>query len=308
MNVLNCLKQPRNLMTALELWSVDQRPVFIVGIPRSGTTRLSNIISRSPEFIRDRGDVVETDLVSRLQDFSQWEKFGPLVRFIGGTHGARKILDQVVHTLREVPIERRRKAYVQAYFFTMHELCKPQRAVEKTPLHVYASDFLWSCFPKAKFICSYREPCDVYASMRRRRETEVRNRRAPDAWLSQGPEDFAKFYRDILRQFSILKHKIPDHVVPFSYKAFVSDPEFYLRGIFESIDAIFSTDALTDPHFEEGNVSDPLLYQPVKNYGQDWREYLSEDEASTIDQMTASDRDLMDEWFAKFHVDGNGDA
>ena len=56
MNVLNCLKQPRNLMTALELWAVEQHPVFIVGIPRSGTTRLSNIISR---FIRDRGDVVE---------------------------------------------------------------------------------------------------------------------------------------------------------------------------------------------------------------------------------------------------------
>ena len=123
-----------------------------------------------------------------------------------------------------------------------------------------------------------------------------------------GPEDFAKFYRDILRQFAILKRKIPNHVVPFSYQEFVCDPEVYLRKIFTSIDATFSAAALADPHFEEGNVSDPLLYQPVKNYGQDWREYLSEDEASIVDQMTAPDREFMAEWFSQLHVDGNGDA
>ena len=82
----------------------------------------------------------------------------------------------------------------------------------------------------------------------------------------------------------------------------------YLRKILKSIGATFSQAALSDPHFEEGNVSDPLLYQPVKNYGQDWREYLSEDEASTVDQMTAPDREFMAEWLSQLHVDGNGDA
>ena len=58
MEVMQSLSYPRDLMCALEAWALEQRPVFIVGVPRSGTTRLSNIISSSPEFSRERGDAV----------------------------------------------------------------------------------------------------------------------------------------------------------------------------------------------------------------------------------------------------------
>lgn len=296
MEVMQSLSYPRDLMCALEAWALEQRPVFIVGVPRSGTTRLSNIISSSPDFRRNRGEAVETNLVSSLPSFYKWKEPGPLLRYLGGKSGVDSIIDRGIKTLRDASADRKRKAFVQLYFFAMMHACKPKRIVEKTPLHIFSSDFLWCCFPKALFVGCYRDPRAVYGSMRRRRQVELDRGKKPDDWLNQSPGDFAKFYRDITRQFLFLKNKINRQIIPFPYERFVAAPDDSLRVLFEKLGSDFEPEAMTADHFEQGNTSDPLLYQPVADYGQYWDEFVRPDDASKIQEICGGDLETLARW------------
>ncbi|MEC8065953.1 MAG: sulfotransferase [Planctomycetota bacterium] len=271
----------------------------MVGVPRSGTTRLSNIISSSPEFHRERGDAVETHLVNSLPNFYKWKDPGPLLRYLGGKSGVESIIDRGIKTLRDSSADRKRKAFVQLYFFAMMHACQPKRIVEKTPLHIFSADFLWCCFPKAHFVCCYRDPRAVYGSMRRRREVELDRGKRPDDWLNQSPSDFAKFYRDITRQFLFLQAKLNEQILPFQYEGFVSAPEESLCVLFNKLESEFKPEAMTADHFEQGNTSDPLLYQPVADYGKYWDEFLRPDDASKIFEICGGDLDSLARWSNK---------
>ena len=296
MEVMQSLSYPRDLMCALEAWALEQRPVFIVGVPRSGTTRLSNIISSSPEFSRERGDAVETHLVASLPNFYKWKDPGPLLRYLGGKSGVDSIIDRGIKTLRDSSPDRKRKAFVQLYFFAMMHACQPKRIVEKTPLHIFSADFLWCCFPKAQFVCCYRDPRAVYGSMRRRRQVELDRGKKPDDWLNQSPADFAKFYRDITRQFLFLKAKLDGQILPFPYEGFVAAPDDSLRVLFEKLESAFEPEAMTADHFEQGNTSDPLLYQPVADYGQYWDEFVRPADAAKIQEICGGDLETLGRW------------
>ena len=226
----------------------------------------------------------------------KWKDPGPLLRYLGGKSGVDSIIDRGIKTLRDSSPDRKRKAFVQLYFFAMMQVCQPKRIVEKTPLHIFSADFLWCCFPKAQFVCCYRDPCAVYGSMRRRRQVELDRGKKPDEWLNQPPSDFAKFYRDITRQFLFLKAKLDRQIIPFAYEGFVAAPDKSLRVLFNQLDSDFEPEAMTADHFEQGNTSDPLLYQPVADYGQYWDEFVRPEEAEKIHEICGGDLESLARW------------
>ncbi|MFX0145833.1 MAG: sulfotransferase [Candidatus Hodarchaeota archaeon] len=116
------------------------RPVFIIGASRSGTTTLSHLLRLSPELGSLRREGHNLWLAFHHPRYSGWtsDSVGP---------------GQVR------PGERR---FVQAYLYSYF----PQhRFVEKTPENTFRIPYLLDLFPDARFLVLKRDPCDVLNSL-----------------------------------------------------------------------------------------------------------------------------------------------
>lgn len=117
-----------------------QRPVFVIGVPRSGTTMLWQLLRASDELSslpREGHDLWRTFHHPR---YSGWK---------GDSVGAGEVR----------PGERR---YVKAYFYSHFGA---QRFVEKTPENTLRIPYILDLFPDAIFLVIKRNPLDVINSL-----------------------------------------------------------------------------------------------------------------------------------------------
>ena len=90
--------------------------------------------------------------------------------------------------------------------------------------------------------------------------------------------------------------KLDGQILPFPYEGFVSAPDDSLRVLFEKLESTFEPEAMTADHFEQGNTSDPLLYQPVADYGQYWDEFVRPADAAKIQEICGGDLETLARW------------
>ncbi len=117
-----------------------ERPVFVIGVPRSGTTMLWHILRASDDLVslpREGHDLWRTFHHPR---YSGWNS---------DAVGARQVR----------PFERR---YVNGYFYAHFGA---RRFVEKTPENALRIAYLLDLFPDARFIVIKRNPMDVINSL-----------------------------------------------------------------------------------------------------------------------------------------------
>jgi sulfotransferase family protein len=175
-----------------------EAPVFIIGLPRTGTTALSNLIAQDPE-IRSLRLWESLDPVPA--PMSETEHTDPR---IAATQAGLDVMDQVYPRMKALypqtatgPTEcqdllgmafrtshfdgmARVPAYMDwvlgadmrpAYEYHRRTLkllqwrCPPKRWHLKTPVHTLALDALDSVYPDARFIWTHRDPAEVIGSV-----------------------------------------------------------------------------------------------------------------------------------------------
>lgn len=164
------------------------RPVFIVGVPRSGTTLLAELLSRYPQ-VCNRG---ELPWIARLAEQ-------------GGLEGNADIKAL------------QRAAIIYAAQSRQDDANDANWFVDKQPLNLLYVDLMLAMFPHARIIYCQRDAGDTALSLWMQCFTKDAQRYAYDF------NDIARVLRDCGRLMSHWRKRFPDSIRAASYEDMVTD-------------------------------------------------------------------------------------
>jgi hypothetical protein len=171
--------------------AAPHNPIFISGVPRSGTTILSALLDRAVN--GSVKDPAESFALNYIHDLDN-SYFGNCARACLGTKSPQvNAFNYLIDRLEKGEISR-----VDAcrwYFILAANFKKPTQLVEKTPSNVLFIPTICSAFSNARLLFCTRHPLHVYVSFRERLKRELARGNARDAgWLDKKPGEFAQFY------------------------------------------------------------------------------------------------------------------
>ncbi|MFT6692090.1 MAG: tetratricopeptide (TPR) repeat protein [Colwellia sp.] len=120
-------------------------PIFVVGMPRSGTTLVERIISQHSE-VTSAGEL---------------QHFGLLLKKMAKTTSNRVIDAETITATKHINFAELGNAYIES---TRAITGKTAKFVDKMPLNVLYVGFILQALPKAKIICLDRNPLDTIVS------------------------------------------------------------------------------------------------------------------------------------------------
>lgn len=261
-----------------------ERPVFVVGMPRSGTTLLSTVLDSHPRVAIAPETLFLSywDRANRRRDLSRpavfdrfWEKFSNHVRFpyLGVDPDATRarILAAGPPTLRSIFV-----GVLSAY---ADRFGKP-RFGEKTPQHFRRLDRVFEWFPDARVAFLVRDPRGMVASL------------LATPWSHPWIDWYAAQWRESVAAW---RRRADDpRVRLIRYEDLVGDPERSVRELCAFLGEEFDPGMLTREaaaHRLEGLANWPLEHQtramgPIDaaSVGK-WRQALSPERVATIEHF-----------------------
>lgn len=253
---------------------ITKDPVFILGHWRSGTTFLQNLMSRDPQFDWFspmntamfsnyvllgwllRGGVKSGIKNARPMDNVQYTMDLPMEETFALGNFTPFILDHLLafplvwekyipYVFVDQLPPRQQRRYWRAY---QHILKKKtltgggKRLVLKSPDNTARTDMLRELYPDAKFVNIYRDPyavVDSTVNMIKSQINLVSLPKLPDVDVDDLLEDMVihritvPMYKKLIAEESTFK---PHHYVSVKYEDFVTDPERYLRYIYQELE------------------------------------------------------------------------
>jgi hypothetical protein len=295
--------------------SLESAPVFIFGVPRSGTTLLYRTLLRHSSFLprhpAPESFFVESKVFQFAGDHNPFLKL-----FMGGDEQEyatflkeTRLARTINRCYRSYPfrvwMEKRSQVtrarwwrwlgqdeLIRCFFHHVRAAQKCNRVLEKTPIHYKFLPEITETFPEARFVWIHRHPVDVYASYRRRGQDERDQKLTPTEgkrWLSVTPEDFAERYREGV-------HAMRDHALPhpeahhvLSYENLVSEPERVFQALCDFLEIPFEAACIQGGDAHIADKRDPFLSQPIRAKTKDWSRFLSGDEAARLQNDLAGE-------------------
>lgn len=217
-------------------WGTDDvRPVFIVGMPRTGTTMLEQIISAHPycEGLGELPDIAQlaTALQRRAGDVSSWP--GSL-RLLG-----REILDDVAE--RHVSALTRRAGPGKL------------RIVDKAPLNFLHLGLIALLFPRARIIWCQRDARDVCLSIYSE-NFALQQRHATDL------RDLAYYFAEQVRLMEHWKRVLPVSITEVHYEDIVHAPREQAERVIAALGLEWDERCLAF-HDQQRSVRTPSRWQ-----------------------------------------------
>lgn len=211
-----------------------EKPFFIVGSGRSGTTLLRRILCSNPEvhippelFIRDLVGAYDKHRKLRWRDFTYL-----MLAYVSLRHEQHPYsMHALTNRLTESPKSEQSLATIIssiAAFDADQKDISFSRWGDKTPRNVTAMNEIMVMFPDARFVHSYRDGCDVVQSYV---ESGLQNyETAAQKWIES---------LECIDAFSD-----PDLVFQLRYEDFVASPEQIVPKVCDFLDIPFASDML----------------------------------------------------------------
>ncbi|HUR42722.1 MAG TPA: sulfotransferase [Aestuariivirga sp.] len=184
-------------------------PVFVVGMPRSGTTLTEQIIAAHPK----AGGVGELKRISRMrQGLSNDKRPSHLFTRMqeGGPARCREWAGKYVSMLRFLAPE-------------------AKRVVDKMPHNFIALGFIALFFPNARIVHCIRNPGDNFISA-------FQNPMNQKHSYAFAVEDYALYYKEYLRLMQHWRMLLPERIFDLRYEHLVAEPEKKTRQLLEFLD------------------------------------------------------------------------
>ena len=249
---------------------IEKAPVFVLGVARSGTTHLHNLLSRDPQFgtVSTFQAIVPTFCLtggSRLEgllgklapaqrpmdrmrismDLPQEEEVAlanacPLSAVYALTfpRRARAIYERYgfMRGLSGRSLERWERAYMDVVRKATL-MCGGRRLVLKSPVNTARIPHLLRLFPEARFVCVVRNPYVVHLSLVHLFRTIVPMHQLQSV-ADEALVDLAVAHqRDTLRQYLKDRDAIPKgRLVELRFEELERDPEGTLRRVYGALD------------------------------------------------------------------------
>ena len=241
--------------------------VFVVGCPRSGTTKLTELLNSHPEifgssethfFNIDWGfsflnnssidllkDISEENLHHSLKDFYEHYRIKDFLELAGidsfrVTQLCKVLLENAELEVREQSLE----TFKQILFTALMQASKekaPNKTIfcEKTPQHLQNVEEIHKLFPSAKFIHVKRDGRDVVNSLLKM------------PWRPAGLINNARFWRKYARlgeklENALLDKKLKKNIISIKFEELLENPSEILKRVCKFIDISFDESMLEE--------------------------------------------------------------
>lgn len=237
----------------------EQKHVFVVGAPRSGTTLLANVIANHSNFCSLNS---ETDLFGWRSSFLLFE--GKAGRHSGEFNKFRRQFPDVVQLLDGLADECKKEHGCETF-------------VEKTPQHVFHLAFILKHFPESKIINVIRDPKDAFLSSKSNKSV-----------VQVTPRAFAIYWKKCIEARQDMGDNVA--IADVRYEQFVSSPSTELEQLMGWLGEQYEPSQI-DPeemskHPLSGEAAFRLLGKKIStaSVGR-WRSELTGKEVETIDRL-----------------------
>jgi len=262
-------------MPAEDAKQVYKEPVFIVGMPRSGTTLIQGILCNTGKYFA----VPETHFFSRVayglpEELQEKDRKKLLNALVGKS---RIEIDK--KSLFKLGTQKEVFEYVIGFFNTENK----NTFLEKTPRHVFFYSKIVKYYPSAKFICMIREPKNVVSSQLT--STRMENKSVVR---------LAFLYNKIAA--AILKIENKRNVFVIKYEGLTKNPEAVLIKTFEFLDTAYRSEfsekvaapseiVAAHEFWKNKNIEQETIQ---KSDADKWRKALSPGQADMVNCITRS--------------------
>ena len=221
---------------------LDRPPIFILGVPRSGTTLLRMMIDSHPEIMcGPEAHWITNQQVGWAPSLRSFTQFMTKNEW-GAVKGFKGVEEDLVYQLMANFINEIMSVSARSHG-------KIQWA-EKTPRNIIALPFLYRLFPHAKFVHIYRDGRDVALSTIGKWKTipsmsdkNVKNnyKNALKRWVDWNQ----KFWKDA--------KKINLNYISVRYEDLVTSPQVEISKLLEFLEVAWS-DRVLEPHAAEHDI------------------------------------------------------
>lgn len=188
-------------------------PIFVVGMPRSGTTLVERIISSHPE-VHAGGEL---------------QNFGVQAQFLAGAQSPAMLDLKTIESAKHIDWERLGLRYVAS---TRPQTTNKPRFTDKLPHNFMYIGFIANALPKAKIICLRRNAMDTCLSNFRELFMEA----SPYHGYSFDLLDIGRFYIQFDRLMAHWKKIFPGRILEIDYEEMVATQEATSRKLLDYCD------------------------------------------------------------------------
>ncbi len=188
----------------------SQSPVFIVGMPRSGTTLLEQQLSRHPA-IQGMGELIFVDAIAQS---------------IAPSNKSKQPYPQSVGLMSEDQATEFGRRYVQNTSAQV-ECDSVKRTIDKAPLNFQHLGLIRTILPQAHIIHIQRDPLDTCLSC------YFQAFSGRELSFSNSLEDCAEYYIHYRNIMKLWARNLPGRILHVNYRSLVEEPEATLRQILQ---------------------------------------------------------------------------
>ncbi len=231
--------------------------VFIVGLPRTGSTLTHRILNRSPQ-VRLAGETHfmgapalfgrrngYADRFASAGDLETDEGLGRVVTAIYASRG-KSFWSRFAATVERDDFERslsQGERSSRALFDATMKAFAQGRPVagDKSPEHIHSVPELLAWFPHARVVHTFRDPRAIYVSLRRKERTETISpvgriaRRAGPLFDLYATTSLAVRWRQVTRLHRRYAARFPDRYMLQRFEDLLTDPERTVRRLCDFI-------------------------------------------------------------------------
>ncbi len=187
----------------------DRRPLFIVGLPRSGTTLLERILGNHSD-VTSAGEL--TDFPNELS----WQ-----ANLFAGEPPA----SQLIEACARIDFNELGRGYRTRTAWRWQE--GTRYLIDKLPNNIFNAGFIYKALPEAKIVCVRRNPMDSCFST-------FRHLFSGNAYgFSYDQQEMAVQYKRFVRLTAYWESVMPDGLMVLDYEDLVASPEASVRKVLD---------------------------------------------------------------------------
>jgi Flp pilus assembly protein TadD len=192
---------------------LSREPIFVIGMPRTGTTLVERIISSHPD-VYSAGELLN---------------FGMSLKYLSGSQSEPLIDPDTLIGARKIDWKLLGETYIAS---TRPATGHKPRFVDKLPHNFLYAGFIARALPNAKIICLRRNPMDTCLSNFR----QLFHRKSPYFDYTFDLEDIGRYYVLFDRLMAHWREVLPGRILEVDYETLVESQETCSRQLLEFCD------------------------------------------------------------------------